>query len=296
MRRAHPDSPAAPSAGTILGVALWALVAAGCQLGSEPARGSLDDRAQRNAFQAPAFDPAAPLDLRLVRIRPEDHVGQERVCDVVFAGSVEPVTRRMVGRYPVPVAQRKLIRCGSLSGESWADLVFSDGARAFPGAVLPGVRLKVRILAPDGGFEDATVLEFLAVVEGATDVTPPAREVLVVNSSFDFARVRSEPRLVSQRRRCAIAFAGPIRRVTRDDADLYPRGATHHVPVACHHALGDTWVEVVFSSRTAFGALELERGRVVTLEIRTRGGGPADHPFVVLIPSGGPLSPPPRAI
>lgn len=296
MRRAPLEIPQAASARRILGLAVLALVASGCQLGSEPARGSLDDRAQRNAFPAPAFDPAAPIDLRLVRIRPEDHVGQERVCDVVFAGSVEPVTRRTAGRYPSQVSQRKLIRCGSLAGESWADLVFSGGARAFPGAVSPGVRLKVRVLAPDGGFEDATVLEFLAVVEGATDVTPPAREVLVVNSSFDFTKVRAEPGLVSQRRRCAIAFVGPIRRVTRDDADLYPRGATHHVPVACHHPLGDSWVEVVFSSRTAFGSLELQRGRVVTFEIRTRGGGPADHPFVVLVPSRSGRSASPRGI
>ena len=234
------------------------------------------------AHAEPAFDPNRPLDFRLVRVRPEAHLDKERICDVVFVGAAESVTRRNGRRYPIKPAARRLIRCGSEQAESYVDLVFPPDARSFVSAITVGIRLRVQVIAIDGGFEDAPVVSFIAVLDGASEIIaprPPLRHVAIADDVDRFARTENAP----QKLRCAIAYARPLERIGQTRAHRFPRGATSHSLVSCRGPRGERWVDVVFTPRTAIQSLALMEGRIVRLSRLHPHGGEGNRPFAILL-------------
>lgn len=235
----------------------------------------------RRVPREPAFDPNRPFDFRLARVRPEAHLDTERLCDVVFAGAAVAVSRRSGGRYPIKPAARRLIRCGAPDADVAVDLVFPPDARSFVSAVEVGMRLRVKVIAADGGFEDATVVSFVAVLDGARDVATPRPPVAIIPIADDverFARRRAPQKL-----RCAVAYARPLERIGQMRSHRFPRGATSHSVVACRGPRGDKWIDLVFTSRTAPQALALTVGRVVRLSRLHPRGGEGDVPFAILL-------------
>lgn len=251
-----------------------------CQVPDErlPPMPSLRGRAPTE----PTFDPNRPFDFRLVRVGSEVHVDKERICDVVFVGAAEAVTRRNGRRYPIKPAARRLIRCGAEQAESYVDLVFPPDARSFVSAITVGIRLRVKVIAIDGGFEDAPVVSFVAVLDGATDIIaprPPLRHVAIADDVGRFARTENPP----QKLRCAIAYARPLERIVETRAHRFPRGATSHSLVSCRGPRGERWVDVVFTPRTAIQWLALTEGRIVRLSRLHPRGGEGNRPFAILL-------------
>lgn len=232
--------------------------------------------------QDPVFDPNKPFDFRLVRIRPEAHLLAERLCDVVFVGAAETVTRRNGRRYPIKPAARRLVRCGAPDAESYVDLVFPPDARSFVSTIEAGMRLRVQVIASDGGFEDAPVVSFIAVLDGARDVVapkPPLTHMPIADDVELFARTVRAP----QKLRCAVAYARALERIPEARAHRFPRGATSHSIVSCRGPRGDRFVDVVFTNRTSAQSLALVEGRVVRLSRLYPRGGEGNVPFAVML-------------
>lgn len=237
--------------------------------------------ARNRVVPDPAFDANKPFDFRLVRVRPDAHVGQERLCDVVFVGAAETVTRRNGRRYPIKPAARRLVRCGAIEAESYVDLVFPPDARSFVSSIELGMRLRVQVIAADGGFEDAPVVSFVAALDGARDVVaprPPLTHLPIADDVERFARTIRPP----QKLKCAIAYARPLERITQARAHRFPRGATSHTLLSCRGPRGDRFVDVVFTSRTAAQSLGLVQGRVVRLTRLHPRGGEGNTPFALV--------------
>ncbi len=262
-----------------------ALVATACGSFDDPASPSHDEADRRRPEPPVAasrvIDAEAPLDVRLLRIEPALHVGSERVCDVLTAGHPQEVTARAAGRYAAPVAARRLVRCGAATGEGWVDLVFPPPTVSFVGAVADGTRLRVKVLAEDGGFEDLPVVEFVAVLGNFTSDPTRYEDFLPLTSGFDFERIAAED--IGEEHRCVVAHVGLPEWLEEPAQARLPGRPTHRMSVVCKHRLGDAWVDLVFAGKEPGAALSLRRGVRASLRIVAARGGRADVPLVSLV-------------
>jgi hypothetical protein len=214
-------------------------------------------------------------------------VGKERACDVWMAGQPQNLGVRRGTRYPIPVAARRLVRCGAVTGEGWADLVFPPPSASLVGSVVSGKRLRVSVVAASGGFEDAPILAFLAVIGDLPGVPVLADDFESLQAGFDFGAVADSPELVGTDATCAVAYAGAPEPIAEDRLDRYPGGATHRLGLVCAHAAGDAWVDLVFTAERVDEILALRRGARARIRILSAEGGAADLPIVALSPTPG---------
>jgi hypothetical protein len=266
-------------------ILLFALAASACSsFGRQEAPGTDEaDRRQPEprAASTRIIDADAPLDVRLLRIEPGLHVGSERVCNVLVAGQPQEVTSRSAQRYPEPIASRRLIRCGAATGEGWADLVFPVPSAALVGAVNDGTRLRVKVLAAEGGFEGLPVFEFLAVLGTFEADSIRYEDFLSLPAGFDFTDVEADD--LGDERRCVVAYAGlPLPLAEPAQARL-PGRPTHRISVVCKHGLGDAWVELVFSADQATSVLALRRGARADFRVVASRAGRGELPVVSLV-------------
>lgn len=285
-----------------LSFSLLLLGSAACGPFGDPSGPEHDEADRRPAVPPVAtsrlIDADAPLDVRLLRVEPGLHVGSERVCDVIAAGQPQEVTARSASRYvhvtapgqaQEPTARsagrlvrsRRAVRCGAATGEGWVDLVFPEPTVPFVGSAVHGTRLRVKVVAAQGGFEDLPIVEFVAVL-GNSDADPTRYEdFLSLPAGFDFSTV--EPEDVGRERRCVVAYVGLPEALDEPEQARLPGRPTHRVNVVCKHGLGDAWVDLVFAEDEPEAALSLRRGARASCRIVLASGGAAGLPVVSLV-------------
>ncbi len=275
----------ARSAARSIAIFALALAAAACGRASDPTPSDADDADRRQppppVAEARVIDADAPLDVRLLRVEPSLHVGNERVCDVLLAGQAQEVTPRTAGRYATPIASRRLVRCGAATGEGWVDLVFPVPSASFVSSVQDGTRLRVKVVAERGGFEDLPIVEFVAVLGNIRTTTARHEDFLTLPAGFDFGEVDTED--VGDERRCVVAYVGPPERLDEPTQARFPGRPTHRARVVCKHRHGDAWVELVFSVNQTPSVLALRRGSRATVRIVAARAGRAELPVVSLV-------------
>lgn len=229
-------------------------------------------------------DPGAGFDIRLVRVQPGVHLQTVQPCDVVFSGRPEAIEGADATRYDVPAVQRMAIKCAAPTGEGWADLVMTAPQAEAANHIQRGRRLRVRILAADGGYFDYPIVQLEALEPGEIDLArlSPRREPQTVGNGFDLSQLSGDPGLVGTQQECAIAFADEIDLVEANDrrGRSYPAGVQNRMTVRCKHAGGDAPADLVFMPAQALAALEVRRGEVVPVRIISRNGGLADYPIL----------------
>lgn len=214
------------------------------------------------------YDEGEPIDPRVIRMDPESHRGQERLCDVTFLSDRQP-DRQRGGR-----GVRRLIRCKGASGVGWAELAFSEEARAFVDFVRPGVRIRVRV-SESPGHANHPRFEFIASVE---NVDVHESEEAPVQAGDDWSTIVAQGDF--GRHACGVAFVGWIRPV--HDA---PNELTHVADVVCASRGFETWVRMYFPEATRTSALRVVRGEVVPARLMdpevTRELPPTSLPMVL---------------
>jgi hypothetical protein len=250
----------------------------------EEARRSIQPEQAAVQPSASGNSPGAGFDIRLVRVQPGIHIRTEQPCDVVFTGRAEGVVGRDAERYQADVGQRMAIKCHAPTGEGWADMVFARAQSAQVAEVRRGRRVRVRILAADGGYFDYPVVQFMAVEgeheELARLATRPQQ--VAVPNGFSLAALREDPTLVGSLQQCAVAFADEIVLVDANDRRRrsYPAGVQNRMTVRCKHASGEEAGDLVFMPSQALAALGVRRGEVIPVRIVSRNGGAVDHPVL----------------
>lgn len=231
-----------------------------------------------------AGDPGAGFDIRLVRVQPGIHVNTEQPCDVIYTAGRQAVRGQDSDRYELDAAHRMAIKCYAPTGEGWADLVFSPEDASHLSEVRRGRRVRVRILAADGGYDDYPIVLFVAL-EGENPnlahATPRAQQINVPNG-FDLSTLRDDPGLVGTTQQCAVAFADEIDLIRPNDrrSRSYPAGVQNRITVRCKHQGGEEAGDLVFMPAQAIAALAVRRGEIVPIRIISRNGGFVDHPIL----------------
>ena len=229
-------------------------------------------------------EPGAGFDIRLVRVQPSVHLNTVQPCDVIFSGRPEAVEGEDAARYEEDYVQRMAIKCHAPSGEGWADLVFSPEAADSVSGVTRGRRVRVRILAPDGGYFDYPIVQFVSL-EGVNPelarVTPRPTPSSVP-SGFDLSALAEGPALVGTTQQCAVAFADEIDLVRPNDRRRrsYPAGVQNRMTVRCRHGGGEEPADLVFMPAQALAALSVRRGEVIPVRVISRNGGFVDYPIL----------------
>lgn len=207
-----------------------------------------------------------PFDVRLVRLDPSTHEGQERVCDVAWAGRLVRLGAGARTAYPVPVSRRRLIRCRAATGEGWGDLIFDADSAALASYVETGDRIRVRVL-PGRGFEGHPLLAFVAAIDHI-ELAPRREPVVPIGAPME-QLVRGGG--TNQVHPCAIAYVGGIEPIA--GAEEGAAEETHRVQIRCRHAAGADWLELRFPRVTAPSALRLRRGVVIPVRLLDADGG-----------------------
>ncbi len=282
----------------------WAMLAGGCWSnpfhhthgssdGEHGRPGNPDQEAHRSiqpeqpALQPAAGtpnDPGAGFDIRLVRVQPGVHLHTIQPCDVIFSGRPEAVEGDDAERYEADVVQRMAIKCHAPTGEGWADLVFSRDQAAHVSDVSRGRRVRVRILAADGGYFDYPIVQFV----GAEGENPelarlaPRSQPVSVPNGFDLSALPDDPAMIGTVQQCAVAFADEIDLVQPNDRRrrTYPAGVQNRMTVRCKHSGGEEPADLVFMPAQALAALGVRRGEVVPIRIISRNGGFVDYPIL----------------
>jgi hypothetical protein len=288
------------------GVLLAAAFASGCDLLDEPATSTAPP--VNYDVRAPALPTGAgtlPFDPRVARLLPETYVGTEQICDLVMVGAARTLRPEDVFGYRLPFRQARHARCLGTTGEGWADLYFRKDREALVEQIAPGTRIRVAVLAGEGGFDDYTPLEVVELLGPTPPETPRARaaDEPSVADSFDSPEVSHDVRT------CAVTYAGQIQRVRDGSLERprneeqepgptevryrgprspvpYPGSASHRLSVVCQHASGEVWVDVVFTRETFPSALDVQRGRTMALRVFRADGGVGNHPIAVFLPLG----------
>lgn len=289
--------------GAVLALVSWAALASGCCVnpfqpdtpsasGEHGRPGDPREEARRSIQpEQPAVqpassrrDPGAGFDIRLVRVQPGVHLRTVQACDVMFSGRPEAVEGRDAERYQADVAQRMAIKCHAPTGEGWADLIFSREQVRQISEVRRGRRVRVRILAPDGGYFDYPIVEFVSAQGDNPELarlSPRAQPVSVPNG-FDLSALRDDPAMIGTVQQCAVAFADEIDLVQPNDRRRrsYPTGIQNRMTVRCKHVNGEEAADLVFMPAQALAALGVSRGEVIPVRIISRNGGFVDYPII----------------
>lgn len=265
-------------------LSLFLVLVAACGSSDSARFGRMPSDRHRPVPHAPA-DGGVAFDFRWARIDPEPNVGQTRSCDVTYVGGRESVTRRIERRYgDRQISARISVRCRADQGESWVDLIFPPAASSFVDTIEVGQRITVEIVSATGGFENATVAEFRAIVDGAENVAPPIPLEATVPAAFDFSQLERHPEAIGRVEPCGVAWIGSIDPIPTEARDRYPRGATHRVKLACSSVSGESMVDVISTPRAIVDTLRLQRGMRAKLRILASRGGTDDVPLVRLEP------------
>ncbi|MBN8616226.1 MAG: hypothetical protein J0L92_36890 [Deltaproteobacteria bacterium] len=252
--------------------------------------GTLEEHAP--AMQAAEEDTTLTgFDMRLVRVQPGVHLDTEQVCHVSAAGRVEAIAEADGERYGERATQRMSVRCAAVTGEGWADLVFSATSAGHAPEVTVGARVRVRILRADGGFFDYPIVEFVETEAlGDPTLAAPGAEgtpAVVGNlpTGFDLRRAQTDPAAVGSVQTCAVSHAGDIEMLDAEDSRsrAYPAGAQNRMTIRCRHAQGEEWADLVFMPAQALTALHIGRGDVIRVAVVSRTGGFFDYPVLQLV-------------
>lgn len=299
---------------------LWAVslfvLACGCGASDEaPATGPAPEFDVGNPA-LPAGAANLPFDPRVATMLPDAFVGTEQICDLTFVATPRVLGHRMRTAHGSHMTRGRHIRCAGSTGQGWADLLIRKDRDDLDDITRIGMRIRTRVLAPEGGFENYPVLELLGS-DGPTpeDATPsPAPSQPGVGENFE------EVETGSAVHHCAVAYAGRIERLQRgtlaprwqpsEDVDAeaqtaptdrnpleveyrerrraapYPGNASHRLAVACRHAHGESWLDVVFTRETFPSALDVRRGRTLAVRIHRPDAGLADSPIAIFVPLG----------
>lgn len=285
---------------------LASLLLTGCDLLDEPATSTAPP--VRYDVRAPALPTGVgtlPFDPRIARLLPETYIGTEQLCDLVMVGATRTLRPEDVFGYRLPFRQARHARCLGTTGEGWADLYFRKDRESFVEQMAPGMRIRVAVLAGEGGFDDYTPLEVVELLGPTPPETPRATRVEEPGVADSF----ENPEPSHDVRTCAVTYAGQIQRVRdgalerpRDEEQApgptevryrgprspvpYPGSASHRLSVVCQHASGEVWVDVVFTRETFPSALDVQRGRTMALRVFRSDGGVGNHPIAVFLPLG----------
>jgi hypothetical protein len=260
----------------------------------EHGRPSPPDEAARESIQpeqpavqaagGPASDPGAGFDIRLVRVQPGVHLDTEQPCDVMFSGRPEAVEGRESARYELHAAHRMAIKCHAPTGEGWADLVFSPEDARRVSEVRRGRRVRVRILAADGGYFDYPIVQFVRVEGENPEIAREAPHAQAANvaNGFDLSDLRDDPAMVGTTQQCGVAFADEVDLVRPNDRRrrAYPAGIQNRMTVRCKHAGGEEPGDLVFMPAQALAALLVRRGETIPVRVISRNGGFVDYPIL----------------
>ncbi len=207
-----------------------------------------------------------PFDVRLVRLDPSTHEGQERVCDVAWTGRLVRLGASARTDYPMAVSRRRLIRCRAETGEGWADLVFDADHAALASYVETGDRIRVRVLT-GRGFEDHPLLAFVAAIDHV-ELAPRREQVVPIGAPIEQLVTSGATNQVHP---CAIAYVGGIEPIP--GAGEGPSAETHRVQIRCRHAAGADWLDLRLPRVTAPSALRFRRGVVIPVRLLSATGG-----------------------
>lgn len=229
------------------------------------------------------------FDMRLVRVQPGVHLDTEQTCHVSAAGRIESIAEDERERYGPSATQRMSVRCIADTGEGWADLIFGATSASHTAEVIPGARVRTRILRADGGFFDYPIVSFVAL-ESPGDPTRAAPEGAPstpssMASGFDLRRAQTDPAVIGSVQSCVVAHAGDIEMLNADDlrSRAYPVGAQNRVTIRCRHIGGEEWADLVFMPAQALDALHVSRGDNVRVTVVSRTGGFFDYPVLQLV-------------
>ncbi len=219
----------------------------------------------------------AALDLRYVRIAPERFVGQERLCDVSFAGELSLIGAADADRYPEGIALRRSIQCRASGHDLWADLTFDEPARALAETLSAGRRLRVRIMSATGGFEDSPILAFVADTGPLRELPPNGDHGRPLLAGDDIV----PSQLIDGRTYdCRLERLDAIRII---DGPRVVRAARHRAWVGCRGASGVHWVEIEITPDELAYWLTLRRDLLVTIRIVRARGSTAGLPTGQLV-------------
>ncbi len=273
--------------GLLLAGVAASLISAGCRTSSSRATSPPRRPSARHHTSGPARAHAAPrapaFDVRLLRVQPRAHIGEQHECDVSYVGRISQVGTREERRYPTPVEAHVPVECRTPAGAGWVDLVVPQGGGGRLGSVAAGKRIAIQVVAADGGFADYPIVRLVSVVGAALAAAArPASPFPAVQPGFDFDRVDSDHHLIGSTHHCAVDFVGGIEIVAGRDRRFrrYPTDAQNRMTVKCKHQGGDSWVDLVFTPADSVAALQVEPGETVALRISTAEGGFAGYPVV----------------
>lgn len=269
-----------PSSPWIFAASVFGLLSVGCA-DDPPPHGAISSSDAPPALPLPVLreGPDIPVDVRLARLLPEGYVDTERVCDLEVVGLVTDVSLGARSRYSIPVATRSTVRCRAATGGGWADLVYSAESAPLSASVLVERRIRARIIAGRGGFDDYPVIEFVALLGESPPAPPRTGALATVPSGFDFTSFAEEVADVGSVRACAVSHVGLVDPIPEDDRDRYPHGASHRMMVGCRHSAGDGWIELLFAPESLLGSLRVLRGRVLPVRLESLEAGTTGHPL-----------------
>ena len=249
-------------------LALYALLVAAC--GSEPQRATstTNPAAMLERFELPEESAEdwtdAPLDLRAIRLHPDQHVEQERICDIARVSPPHPV-RLEHPRYADGMRAAMEVRCQSESGAAWGTLLFPAAALDQAETLEPGQRLRVKVLGAV-----PTELEYIVVVGDAPLLRSDRwafEPIPIGNALRDLQTGRTYE--------CSVAWASDFEHLE------HPARPWRRL-VHCAHSLGDDPVDVSFSPTQEEELLAVRRGAQVVLRIQSLDMGRGGYPLAEL--------------
>lgn len=218
----------------------------------------------------------ALTDTRMIRAFPERYIGHIVECDTVATGPLRAAPATDLRLHELGLSHSRLTRCRSGAVE----LAFRPSSSALAAYVRTRRRIRARVV--DTGVErhDTPVLEFIAQADDELDeVEPDPHEVapLAVGDDFRPAALGSVDQTA---RRCVVAWTGVPRAIVPSSSRAAP--TTYALPVSCHTATQDAWVELHLSAAQVPAALAVPRGDTLTLRVTSLAGGLARYPVAQL--------------
>lgn len=229
-------------------------------------------------------DPEAGFDIRLVIVQPGVHLNTEQPCDVVFSSRPEGIDPGRRRPYPIEAAQRIAVKCHAPSGQGWVDLLLPSSLSRRVSEIGRGRRLRIRILAAEGGYFDYPIAELVAIEHRNPRLAEDARPgPIALPNGFDLRSLASHPGRVGTTQSCAVSLAGDIDLIQPTDRQSrnYPAGVQNRMTVRCKHAGGEENADLLFMPAQALAALRVRRGAVVPVRILAKSGGYVDYPILL---------------
>ena len=215
------------------------------------------------------------LDPRMISLNPSAFHGREADCDVAFVGAFQALRHADQHRYPPSTSHRQTVLCRTQNGEGWADLIFSKETIDLMSSINVGHRIRVRIES-SVGFQDYPVIRLISVGE-EIDST-------IVNAHWLYSSVPAGDRFrtmeTKTHRICSILYIGDLEPIF--DSSLYPDSSVYRALIACRHVLGETYLDLAFSSDQQANVLSLRPGDSLPLSLHAMEGGRAGYSIATI--------------